>query len=43
MVRIAGKYIPVLVKQAQAKQRSHDIIVAKHLLAKHGIALKEEM
>lgn len=37
MVRIAAKYILVLVKQAEAKQRRHDIHLAQLLLAKHGI------
>jgi len=41
MVRIAGKYIPVLVRQAKAQQRHNDIQVAKTLLAKHGITLPE--
>jgi len=39
MVRIAGKYIPVLVKQAEAKQKRHDIHMAQLLLAKHGIKI----
>ena len=42
MVRIAGKYIPVLVKQAEAKQKRHDIHLARLLLAKHGLKLPEE-
>jgi len=42
MVRIAGKYIPVLVKQAETRQKQHDIHKAKMLLAKHGITLPEE-
>ena len=42
MVRIAGKYIPILVQQAQAKQRRRDIHLAELLLAKHGLKLPEE-
>jgi len=42
MVRIAAKYIPVLVKQAETRQKHHDIHIAKMLLAKHGITLHEE-
>lgn len=42
MVRIASKYIPVLVKQAEANQKRHDIHLASLLLAKHGITLNEE-
>ena len=42
MVHIAGKYIPVLVKQAEAQQRHHDIHRAQLLLAKHGITFSEE-
>lgn len=41
MVRIAGKYIPLLTKQANARQKDADITQAKWLLAKHGIELKE--
>lgn len=42
MVRIAGKYIPALIKQAEAKQRRRDIHLAELLLAKHGLKLPEE-
>ena len=41
MVRIAGKYIPLLTKQANARQKDADIAQAKCLLARHGIELKE--
>lgn len=41
MVRIAGKYIPVLVKQAETRQKQNDIHLAKLLLTKHGITLPE--
>ena len=41
MVRIAGKYIPLLVKQAQNRQKIADIARAKALLAKHGIDMPE--
>jgi len=42
MVRVAAKYIPVLTKRANARQKSHDIDLAKMLLAKHGLSLPEE-
>ena len=42
MVRIAGKYIPVLIKRAQALQKSADILLAAALLGKHGLKLPEE-
>ena len=42
MVRIAGKYIPLLMKQAEAKQRRHDIALAQMLLAKHGVELDDD-
>ena len=42
MVRIAAKYIPVLTKQAEARQKSADIYMAGLLLAKHGLKLPEE-
>lgn len=42
MVRIAGKYIPVLIKIAKAQQKSHDILVAESLLAKHGMKVDIE-
>ncbi|GAJ03859.1 unnamed protein product [marine sediment metagenome] len=42
MVRIAGKYIPVLIKLAKASQKSHDIALAGALLGKHGLKLPEE-
>lgn len=41
MVRVAGKYIPVLTKQAGARQKSADIARARALLAKHGLDLPE--
>ena len=37
MVRIAGKYIPVLIQQAQNRQKEADIAQARALLAKHGV------
>ena len=42
MVRIAGKYIPVLIKLAKASQKRHDIALAGALLGKHGLKLPEE-
>ncbi len=42
MVRIAGKYIPLLEKKAQVKQRNHDIHLAQLLLAKHGVEIDED-
>ena len=42
MVRIAGKFIPVLIKQAEAKQKRRDIHLAQLLLAKHGVFLDQE-
>ena len=42
MVRLASRYIPVLIKRAKALQKSADIAGARALLAKHGITLKEE-
>ncbi len=42
MVRIASKYIPVLIKRAKAVQKSADILKARLLLAKHGIKLQGE-
>lgn len=42
MVRIAGKYIPLLTKRASARQKSADITRARALLAKHGIKMPEE-
>ena len=42
MIRIAGKYIPVLIKRAKALQKSADIAGARALLAKHGLKLPEE-
>lgn len=42
MVRIAGKYIPVLIQQAAARQKAADIARAKALLAKHGIEIPVE-
>ncbi len=42
MVRIASKFIPVLIKKAKALQKSHDIAMATALLAKHGLKLPEE-
>jgi len=41
MVRIASKYVPVLIKQAQNRQKETDIAQAKALLAKHGVDLVE--
>ena len=37
MLDIAGKYIPVLVLQFSSKQRDHDLLTARALLAKHDI------
>lgn len=42
MIRIAGKYIPLLIKQAQARQKARDIHLAEMLLAKHGIKVDIE-
>lgn len=42
MIRIAGKYIPILIEAANAKQRERDVTLATLLLKKHGITLKEE-
>ena len=39
MLRIASKYIPVLLQQAESQQRSADITQAQALLAKHGIKI----
>lgn len=37
MIRIAGKYIPILTKGALEAQRKSDLAVAAMLLEKHGI------
>jgi hypothetical protein len=37
MVRIASRYIPVLIQQAKSQQRAADITLARALLSKHGI------
>ena len=37
MVRIASKYIPILIQQAKNQQRAADITRATALLAKHGM------
>jgi len=37
MCRVAAKYIPLLVQQANKRQREADIARAQSLLAKHGI------
>lgn len=37
MVRIASKYIPVLIQQAQNRQKEADIAQARALLEKHGV------
>jgi hypothetical protein len=37
MVRIASKYIPVLIQQAKSQQRAADITLARALLSKHRI------
>lgn len=42
MVRIAAKYIPILVQQARNRQKTRDIELARLLLAKHGMSLSEE-
>lgn len=42
MVRIASKYVPVLLQQAQNRQKEADIAQARALLAKHRITLNEE-
>ena len=42
MVRIAGKYVPVLIKRSKLLQKSADIAEARVLLAKHGLKLPEE-
>lgn len=42
MVRIAGKFIPLLIKIAEVKQRQRDIHLAQLLLAKHGIYLDSD-
>ena len=41
MVRIASKYIPVLIQQAKNRQKETDIAQARALLAKHGVDLEE--
>lgn len=40
MVDIAAKYIPALTHAAKTRQRDADVLMAKALLAKHGIQLK---
>jgi len=40
MCRVASPYIPLLIKQVEAKQKAHDIELAELLLAKHGIKVK---
>lgn len=40
MIKVAGEYIPTLLKQARRKQRLDDIAQAEVLLAKHGIVVK---
>ena len=42
MVRIAGKYIPLLIQRFKNRQRRVDIERARLLLAKHGIKMPEE-
>lgn len=42
MVRIAGKYIPVLIKQAEVKQKKRDLHLAQLLLAKHEVYLDQD-
>lgn len=42
MVRIAGKFIPLLIKIAEVKQRHRDVHLAQLLLAKHGIYLDSD-
>jgi len=42
MVRIASKYIPILIQQAKNQQRAADITRAKALLAKHGMKVDIE-
>jgi len=39
MVRIAAKYIPVLLSQAKRDQEDADIAEARRLLTRHGIKL----
>ena len=39
MVRVAGKYIPGLLKEASRSQKDADVAQAKALLSKHGIKL----
>lgn len=40
MIRVARKYIPVLIAEARVKQRASDLAEATKLLARHGIELK---
>ena len=42
MVRIASKYIPILIQQAKNQQRAAGITRAKALLAKHGMKVDIE-
>ena len=42
MVRIAGKYIPLLNQRFKNRQRHADISRARALLTKHGIKMPEE-
>ena len=37
MCRVASKYIPNLVKEAQEEQQNGDIVRARQLLANHGL------
>ncbi len=39
MVRIAGKYLPVLLEMARISQKDRDLDLARALLAKHGQSL----
>jgi len=41
MVRIASKYVPVLIQQAKNRQKEADVAQARALLAKHGVDLEE--
>jgi len=41
MVRLASKYVPVLIQQAKNRQKEADVAQARALLAKHGVDLEE--